>query len=179
MGFRTYPGADGSTPTLGGEGLALVTTASFTAVSSVSVNQCFTAAYLNYEIVFSQLLASADSELLFRLRLAGSDAATSYTYEGTFITGATVGASRTSASTSGKLGSTHDANQNAITAWLYQPALAVRTAWNTRSLYGSGGASINDHSGIHDVATAYDGITVFPSSGTFTGTISIYAYQRA
>jgi hypothetical protein len=34
-------------------------------------------------------------------------------------------------------------------------------------------------SAAHDVATAYDGFTIFPSSGTIAGTIRVYGYKNS
>jgi len=32
--------------------------------------------------------------------------------------------------------------------------------------------------GVHNVGTAYDGITFFPNTGNMTGTISVYGYKK-
>ena len=57
-------------------GLKLINTTTFSAVSSQSVNDVFSATYDNYKIV-CQFSSSADQEVFFRLRASGSDLTTS------------------------------------------------------------------------------------------------------
>jgi uncharacterized membrane protein YadS len=54
----------------------------------------------------------------------------------------------------------------AVTAFNYQVGMSYSTA--SRSFVGSG---------IHNVSTSYDGITIRPSSGTITGSVAVYGYK--
>ena len=62
-----------------GGGLDLISTTSFSAVSSVSVSSCFSATYDNYLIKLnSTTVATANSSIDLRLRVGGSDTTTNY-----------------------------------------------------------------------------------------------------
>ncbi len=57
----------------------------------------------------------------------------------------------------------------------YTSVRAVGTVFND----GSGVVRTNDMAAVHLVSTSFDGITLFPSSGNFTGTIRIYGYANS
>ena len=59
-----------------------------------------------------------------------------------------------------------------------EPMTSNRTNWLSNVNNTGGGASYNLN-GLVDVGTAFDGFTVYPSSGTMTGTIYVYGYRKA
>ncbi len=76
--------AVGTTP-----GLTLVASNTFSAVSTLSINDCFSATYNNYQILISAS-TSTDITVRARLRVAGSDLSTStYSSPGVSSTGGT------------------------------------------------------------------------------------------
>lgn len=164
-------------------GLVLVNKTDFSAVSSVSLNNVFSATYDNYLITITEVVGSTVARCRYRLRAAGVDASTSY-YFGYFGV--------TSWATSTVVGSV-DANQPYPQAGLVASAskssafvevsspfkvsvtsLTERVV-DTRS---SGGTSTFG-GGFHDSATSFDGFTIFPSTGTFTGTVRVYGYRNS
>ena len=147
----------------------------FTGVSSVSVNGVFTSTHDNY-LILSRVTQSTNDANNFRLRVAGTDSTASYQY-------ATVGLNSN--------GGAANTNSNSATRWdlygadfsshvinLFNPNLAVPTngmvhnlAYTTVAIAGAGGF-------YHNVSTAYDGFTLFPNYGTFTGKLRVYGYQK-
>ena len=160
-----------------GAGLDLIVTQSFSAVSSVSVNNCFSSTYQNYRVLIDIDSSSALATTTIRMRAAGSDDSTS-NYR-------TVGIYQDWATTM---------NGEAITAWqqwalgtndgqlnygieVHDPQRAFRTTlfWSSAGSTRVGTAYI----GRHDAATQFDGLSVLRTSGTITGSLSIYGYRKA
>jgi hypothetical protein len=159
-------------------GLVLVATSSFSAASSVSVNECFTSSYTNYRILLYGTSTIVDA-INLRMRLAGTDD-TSANYASQYLDAnstSLVGA-RAAGATSASIGVGETAG-----FWcsidIYQPALAVATYFTSAATRSVTTPIIRDHAGGHNVATAYDGFTIYPTSGTITGVLAIYGYRKA
>jgi hypothetical protein len=157
-------------------GLVLLSSTTIgTAVSSVVVNNVFSAAYDNYKIIVNGGVCSADCYLGLKL---GASATGYYSF---MIFGQWGGPTVTgSASSNGANflyagdGST---SGNFMNTDLLNPFLAKYTRIGNSSAYqtsyGSGVAS-----GIHQVATSYTDFTIIPNTGTLTGgTIKVYGYK--
>jgi hypothetical protein len=157
-------------------GLVLLNTTSFSAVSSQSVNDVFSATYENYRIV-CYLESSAGVTLDFRLRVAGADNSTASSYikqdQGAY------------GSTSAPQTITSNRFQEIIymattpdicsfVMELQKPFLATQTAGNT---IGGRSNYIITSQLRHNQSTSYDGFTLIPSSGTITGKVSVYGYN--
>lgn len=159
-------------------GLTYIAGTAFTAGSAISVNNCFTSTYDNYRLVL-RLHGSVNTIHSFRLRLSGTDnSAASYSNNELFknVGSASAGFASGTAVTSGRLGS-HDTTPPAITVFdISGPALAEHTAYVSNNGYVS---QLEVISGVHAVGTAFDGITILPSSGTITGSIRIYGYRNS
>jgi hypothetical protein len=157
-------------------GLVLITSATFTAASTVNVNSCFSSTYENYRITasFSNLNSSTNT---IRLRTGTTDNSTgSYGYRHWTVAdvsqAATVGNSATSflgvsANTYG--GFTFDVNS---------PQLAQRT---NISILGTAMASatsgvLNVGAGIFNADTVFDGFSLL-GTANMTGTIKVYGYK--
>jgi hypothetical protein len=157
-------------------GMVLLNTTSFSAVSSQSVNDVFSATYENYRIV-CYLESSAGVTLDFRLRVAGADNSTASSYikqdQGAY------------GSTSAPQTITSNRFQEIIymattpdicsfVMELQKPFLATQTAGNT---IGGRSNYIITSQLRHNQSTSYDGFTLIPSSGTITGKVSVYGYN--
>lgn len=167
----------GGTATLSGN------TVTFTGVTSVSLNGCFTSAAENYFMVTNYTRSTTGGNVTLRMRAAGVDASTGiydyalyYMYFGGGGTGATVAAAQTSAAFTGLQGT----GAVGISAQILKPQLTQRT----QITYG---ANTEDNSsfrstlmgGITVVSTSsYDGFTLTSSTATMTGTVSVYAYKK-
>jgi hypothetical protein len=74
--------------------LTLITSATFSSVASVSVNNCFSNDYVQYRIIVDSSIATTN-EIQFRLRVGGVDnSSTSYQYSLLYGDGGTVGGLR-------------------------------------------------------------------------------------
>jgi hypothetical protein len=154
----------------------------FSAASSININGCFTSSYDNYKIsiLFN---GSADSSLQLRMRLSGTDnsAATYGGYcqvlslgGGGLITEWSQAANNTSMRicehSPGKCYTNFD---------LMAPNIAQPTFAANGAQYDSSNTGAGFWYGAHTTATAFDGFTIFPASGTITGTMRIYGYRNS
>lgn len=158
-------------------GMVLITNQSFTSVSSVSFNNCFSSIYENYKIV-ARYVGSSDVGMSLRLRSNSvDDSSNNYTRQRIVASNTTISAIR-------DLGTVYyltslNSEENALTAEIFSPFQARNTTFITQSLYGNARADTFHTTGTHSVASSYDGVSMFPSGGTFTGSIRIYGYRNA
>jgi hypothetical protein len=159
-------------------------TVTFTGSTTVLLNGVFTASYTNYRVLFHGLGASSSNNLRSRYSLSGTPSTTNYT-SGFIAVDYSFSASW---SYVGNGGTTYNpvgwidnaANSSGGLAFdVYQPAIAIRTFHNglTTSVNGGAANSGGVIMGMHEAATAYDGIQFYNSAGTnMTGKISVYGY---
>lgn len=158
----------------GGTASLSANTVTFTGVSSVSLNGVFTAASNNYRVI-TRLTASSGGALLYmRLRLAGTDAATNYDQQRFYASGATIAGQYTGGNTFGGIGALLT-TANAYSVDIHTPFVAQSTILSSVGGYSQG---VEIFTTVHTTATAYDGVTLLPSAGTITGTISVYGYKK-
>ncbi len=180
MGFTVNPlGSPGSTIDLGGTGLAFITTQSFTAASTVSVDGCFTSGYDNYRVVVSHT-ASGGGNLTLRMRLLGTDnSSAQYDWQGGSFQNTSATGYRGAADTSSRLGPLATVLQGTVIDFI-SPAIAVQTVCMSKGTNAIATTpETYDFIARCSVATAYDGFTLIPSAGTITGTLTVYGYRKA
>jgi hypothetical protein len=163
----------------GGSASASGGAVTFTGVTTISVNGCFTSTYDNYVIQIVALASGAAPAQYIRLRAAGSDNSTASSYIGQqlFVNGASVTSSRSTDSLFliGELTTT----RSAVALNVYSPALAERTVFRSVTANTRDDGRITDVGGSHTQAVAYDGFTILLSSLNTTGVIRIYGYQNS
>lgn len=167
----------------GGTASISAQTVTFSAVNSVSLNGIFSATYRRYAIELNAK-NSTSAEVRFRLRASGTDSsANSYYQTLAFSYGTTAGASSGTATYVGiYLGTSGSATdiarvifdapfsnsewtQGFIDSWSYQQDVAN---------------FVQRRSGHNfQATTSFDGISVYPASGTFTGQLRIYGFKGA
>jgi hypothetical protein len=158
-----------------GVGLVHINTTTFSAVASQSINNVFTSTYQNYHLVFSGK-CSTYTGVALRLRAAGTDnsTASSYKYQRIVASDASISGA-TSTATSLEF-CEWQTDWNTTTVDIMRPQEAeVTTLFSLNHVYR--GAILN-YGGSHNQAVSYDGLTIFPGSGTMTGTVSIYGYKK-
>jgi hypothetical protein len=164
-------------------GLNLINSTTFSGATSVSVNSVFSATYANYLIQTNFTSSgSTDQMMSMRLRVGGVDATTAeYVMDGTRSYPSSVayfGGSLTSFQLHNI--SSVNANNASHTFDLISPAIANRTGIHsmgngyTSATYGTNTIHM---SGSHAPSTAYDGFTLFVTSGNIAGTVKIYGYK--
>lgn len=160
-----------------GAGLDLITTQSFSAVSSVSINNCFSGDYDNYRVMVTATHSAGD-EMNYRMRLSGTDATGSnYDFQRLFANATTVSGDRTTNATSARIGYV-DPTKGGYAIEVYGPHIAAQTIVRSHGAITLNAAYLQDVASRHTVATAYNGFTLLTASGTITGTVSVYGYKK-
>jgi len=153
-------------------GLVLLNTTTFTTQSNVSFDNIFTSAYRDYLITISGV-GSTDTFLSLRLRANSVDTATNYNFQRDSSFGTT------SSLTSFTSTTVFDASRISTSGFssqmnIYTPQLAQITNVNT---FGGQPAQLTNIVGSNSLTTQFDGFSIYPASGTITGTIKVYGYK--
>lgn len=171
-------GMDLITPTsVAGSGVTLSGgQVSFSAATSVSINGCFSTTYDNYILTYAGTV-SADMQFRIRMRLSGTDASGSnYNhYQGV---GTATWSGGTATTTSMPVAGHINGGEEAFSAEIYNPALAKNTLFISNGL-DAVRTRLDIYLGNHAVATAYDGMTIFPTAGTMTGIFRVYGLRNS
>ena len=160
-------------------GLVLISSSTIgSTVSSVTVNNAFSATYDNYKIIVSGGVSSANCYLGLQL---GSSVTQYYTF---MIFGASFGSSTVSGNANSNITLFNTAGDGIASQSLFMnvdllnPFLAKYTRYGSAMGFQSASGS-GVTSGIHKVATSYTDFTMAPNTGTITGgTISVYGYKN-
>lgn len=176
MAVRTFAESGIST---GADGLQFITSSTFSAVSSVSVNNCFTSTYENY-LVTVRVLGSTDQNLDLRLRVGGTDASgTNYRIQDLHIIGAVVNSSLT-LQAQYRAVAFGSANPTSGQIQFYRPNVAERTSMISHVVTGNSTTALYLPACNHELATAYDGFSLLAAGGaTVTGTVRVYGYRNS
>ena len=164
-----------------GGALILTGSADFTTSSAVNINDCFSATYLNYLVLFNISSSSAaDADIAARLRVGGSDDSTSNYFRNTlFNNGTSVAGLRVNSATSWDLlqvASSKNA-QVALQMTIFDPFESITTkAISHSNRWNSSDNNQATATMEHRVSSSFTGISFFPNTGTITGKIRIYGY---
>jgi hypothetical protein len=173
--IETYTGSAWQTP----YAMTLVGRATLSSAAAISFDNVFTSTYTNYKILGK--IAVTDT-IRARMRVAGTDTtASNYShanpnwlpYSG--FDGVDRGDQISSwnwRATSGLTG---------FCVELFNPQQAAATV-NTNQIaptYAASGVWFTVGGGVLNNSTQYDGITIYPASGTMTGEIQIYGYRKS
>jgi len=175
----TQSQADGLFQTKATNGLVLLNTTSFSAATSASFpNGTFSATYKNYRILVNCVINSGSGTLYARLRVGGSDNTSSvYQIQRLQSQAATTPTSYNSGDTNlwddfGQLATV----VRPISADLFQPFETTPTTFSSIHISGTTGANLRVMTGNHSNSTSFDSLSIIPSTGTITGTMSAYGY---
>jgi hypothetical protein len=168
--------------TVAASGFTLITNSSFSAVSSHSINSCFTSTYTNYKIIVNLTAASTGMDINFRLRASGTD--TSANYNTLRLAGASGGGVFADLNNNGtddffKWNTDGTDAQNVFCEMeVYSPQKATKTSINGMFANRSGGGEyyILPNWAMQTSTTQFDGITMLASAGNFTGSIKVYGF---
>jgi hypothetical protein len=184
----TLPAAAGTAATTAyadsAGGLQLITSQSFSAVSSVSINNCFSATYDNYQVVIDIPTKSGSADIAFKLRASGANNAANnsgwtriFTGAGNFNFGGGGDAGGVALWGLGTL----NADNATVILNVINPNLAAPTRGMGHSVsqkFGGGNYSfIQLMTGYDSASTAWDGFTIDMVSAC-SGTIRVYGYKN-
>lgn len=155
---------------------------SFSASSSVTVDNVFTSNYTNYRIMIRYETAGSGVELRFRLRASGTSAATNYNYNQMIFDNTTSYAGRGSSQTSFVLsGQTNGSYKSVCYVDIFSPYVAEPTGFIAMNAPNQGAYTVpqvGQNSGNHSTATAYDGFEILTTSQNATGAYTVYGYAK-
>ena len=154
--------------------------ATFSGSSSQSLNNVFTSTYQNYAVLVN-LVNSSETQIAIRFRVSGSDNTTSnYNSIATYTAVSAppqTDVGRASAS------DFYTSNVKSLAqSWHFlDPQLSAKTTWSAeQSAFDYSGTIYTTRcSGMFNATTVFDGFTVFPVSGTFTGQIRVYGIANS
>jgi hypothetical protein len=167
---------DGSSWQTVGGGLTFISSTTVgSAVSSVTVSNCFSSTYTNYRVIISNIDATLGDQVMgFQL---GNSTASYYSASrfASYLGGTTE--SNRNNQNSAYLFATESANDTNGSFDIFCPFLATRTTWAGIAFTY---AYTTIFGGLHTVETSYSGFTLLNLNGTFTGgTIRVYGYQNS
>lgn len=162
--------------------LQLIATTSFSAVASEQLDDVFSASYENYIIIVNLTTGSiSGADVNLRTATGGTPASGAGTYEwGQFFVGAassvTAGSSESTADTKVRIGRI-DTSGGGLGAKIviYNPFSATRTKLHALA----SGFSLQITGAAWTVTTSYDGVQILASSGTMTGTMTVYGIKES
>jgi hypothetical protein len=161
-------------------GLTLINTTSFSGVASQSLaTSTFTSSYDNYLITSSNLFSSVNAvNLFFRLRKSGTDNTANDYFRAGYAASATLTASQQTDTQLflGTLSSTAT-SISWLELKLYNPLVNGRTGIQY-DMFRANADTTQSAGGTHYVADTFDAITIYPASGTITGSISVYGFNK-
>jgi hypothetical protein len=165
-------------------GLVLITTATATAVQTLSINDCFSSTYAAYEIqIINTDSVGVNSAFTARMRVSGTDTTTQYKTQRLFAYSTTTGAGANTAGTDewyiGDLDPTNKGYFTKIT--LHNPNVATKTTGRVsgNNIDSSGAFVLNEVAVVQDATTQFTGITFITVGTSFTGTIRVYGYANS
>jgi hypothetical protein len=177
-----------SSVTKGASGSASVDskgTVTFSGTESISLNEVFSSTYDNYKLVCKITSSATIVDLSLRLRASTTDnSSANYWFTSSLTTaGSTTYLFTSGTSTAGTsfrlspVGATYQ-SKHAID--ILNPVSADQTGYLADAFFWSGtsdyGRTVNG--GVMTVTTSYNGFTIYPASGTITGTIRVYGYNQ-
>ena len=165
-------------------GLVLITTATATAVQTLSINDCFSSTYAAYEIeIINTDSVGANVGFTARLRVGGTDTTTQYVSQTIYGYSTTVGANNNFfGSDEWYVSELDPTNKGYFTKMtLHNPNVATKTTGRVLSNYSNSsvGLVILSMALVQDSTTQFTGITFITAGTSFTGTIRVYGYANS
>lgn len=161
-----------------GAGIDLISQQSFSSVSSVIFNNVFSSSYENYHIV-TRLIGNSAGSHFIRFRTAGVNlTSSSYRQQAIYSDygSSTVNANAMNFTTNLQIGYATTATEPSVSfSTIFNPFGSSRTSY-VQNLAGTTSAFICN--GYMNVDNSFDGFEVYPTSGTFSGTIRVYGLEN-
>jgi len=153
----------------------------FSAASSVTADSVFTSTYTNYRILIRFTTTAADLGMQFRA--ATVDTTTNYNYQQLRANSTTVSGARSASQSSAIIGeNTNGSFFSLCSIDLSGVQLAEPTSFssvNAKTTTNYDAPSVVHFTGNQSASTAFDGIKILVSTGTMTGSYTIYGYSKA
>ena len=167
--------------TIGG-GLAIVKTeTAFSAVSSLTADSVFSSTYTNYRMIVRFTTSAAD--LAMQFRASGTDTTSGYNYQQLRGQDTTASAARSASQSSATIADSSSGSFVSLcSVEICGPNLAEPTLFSSLNAKSAGAytaPSVVNFGGNQSGTTQFDGIKLLVSSGTMTGSYTIYGYGKS
>ena len=174
-GVLSLPSGTGTIAKTTDQGLVHINTTSFSAVSNASVNSCFTSAYDNYRVLVN-LRGSTDAGGLFRMRAAGTDAATGYRNNILYNGPSNAAAGLYQASATNFYFFNHrNGIDLSFSVDIFNPFL---TKWTLGQSHFVDSLEMYIAGNKLENTVSYDGFSIIAGSGNITGTVRVFGYKN-
>jgi len=151
---------------------------SFSGVTGITLNGCFTAAYDNYKIMLNSV-SSAMIAIYAQTASAGTANSSSYKWQQVGVLNGGASNSGNNSTTSGELGFLSNNGYSGLEFSVLNPFTSSFTTMFGDFIYTAGADFIYRKTCVkHEVASSFDGIRLSTPSGNFTGTIRVYGYNN-
>jgi hypothetical protein len=163
-------------------GLVLLNTTTFSAQTSVSFNNLFTSNYLNYKVTIN-INASSTGTLQLRYRTSGSDKTSALYYSSGYQlnragTGVSRGADTTTSISLGQIsGDIPTIPKFNLEIFSPEKSSEVTGLIHTSLNQDNSQTYWISQSSLFYALETHDGFTIYPSTGTLSGTVKIYGYK--
>lgn len=146
---------------------------------TLNLNNIFTSAYDNYTIVVNGNSSVDYYALQGRYLLDGSNSPvlSDYSQEYLYASDTFIIPSRDTLSYF-EMNSLTNTYYSGFIMHVYGPYLNQPTAYRTITMYGGTGAAMYDRAGTNALSTAFSGLQMFISSGTFSGLVAVYGMRN-
>jgi hypothetical protein len=151
----------------------------FASCATLSLNGVFTSSYDNYMVVMRSVASNNAETGNIRLRASGSDNSTASSYTRQYIAanGTSVTANRTSGSDA-FIYNSDDTQRSGLILYLFGPYLVQPTAGRTTPVSGFDNAYLLDAAFTHNQSTSYDGFSLYPATGSFSGLLTVFGFNQ-
>lgn len=169
--WAALPGASGA--------LTKIATASPSAVSSVTFDSVFTSTYRNYFMTM-ELVGSSAEIVRCVFRTGGVDNTNSnYSFQQFSISNTTFSNSLSQNQAHANISIVGSSDKSFTSCYLANPQASTETQIqaNVTGLYTANTPTVSAWYGHFNDTTSFDGIKIYPLSGTITGTIKIYGLE--
>ena len=164
--------------TLENQGLTLIKTESFSAVSSISLNNVFSSTYDNYQITLSTTAVATNGVVTMRLRASSVDTSTNYKNQQSFSASTSISSASDDSGTDEWILTyinTTTPKNNSFQGIFHRPNVAQPTLYTGLVQYSTTSAGFI--AGWQTDSTQFDGFTIL-APGNSTATVSVYGFKK-
>jgi hypothetical protein len=156
----------------------LLASGSFTTASQVLLDDVFTSDYLRYQLIFDETDSNTAGITQIQFRTSGSNNATgNYGFQTTGFTTSAFFTRNTGTATQGDIMPNVGSGGWRWNAKIFGPQTATNTVMNVHGTVDTGSLSLLSSCGFVGT-TAFDGIRIFRSAGTMSGSYALYGMRN-
>jgi hypothetical protein len=160
-------------------GLTKITDASFSAQTSVSINNCFTSTYSNYKVLLDITTRVGNGAISLRFRAGGTDTSNNYNFGSVLPRTSGVSANSGNAGDNRMGIGFSNVSPTSYNLEIFNPQIAT----NTNVVIGGMGGDLSTWfsiagGGNQNSNTVFDGLTIIADVGSITGNIRVYGYRN-